>query len=893
MLLRLVFFTFLLSSSTLFALSNAASSNTYRVENLNFNQLQQSRRAYLIFLKRVEKDKQTISPVYKGEKFTAINEFQKYFDYIMSSAYAKSGDLCFFGGWPSRMDGPLCQTPWNVGEDAELKKFGSYSKESACGSPGEFRCNPALFGKPSKELIKNKVSVVNGITYNRKPYLNGNDKGFCIKTDYTWKNLTQKCEEISKQNISGLIEDYQKNPDLLQNFHDSILGPTGFCDKYETNKGSAYDACDDLEKRLNAIGSGRDAKRDTSTPMVVNQLQPDVNYAKNIFDSCQKYLDSNKYISDVENRNILSVMSYGEDSCDRKLSKESKPSYTEVLMMAKDLDPLHFLSKLNLKKYEANIKALMVNEIAFLGDESLIPVNDKEKFKSYLSKKFPHLDSEQFNSIYEKSFDDIQKYKNEGIVKKTDHVTTLGNLNSKSSEVQKICNELNSDYNKKFGKEGMLEKLVPWNEEERSFFKQNEWRVKTKLKSLLNTPNAGHLFGTKEFREHVFDPGQDLIENCVKDKDYQIVKSPIKLANYLNGIKDVRRELLSDLKSVNKSEDDILKGNMSVVKDQIKDYVAGDKSLLLQTLMSNQDEQLQKRMGSYICRETIQLYNSDRFRVGLGHLSLATAVLGSVLAFTPLAPVGIALMAVGGAGEVGVGISHIRESNKARDVIGSSFSRGTSSTQDFITDSKAAEKQSSTGKKYVVSGLTSASSLTTRAGVAVYKGVKGSRGIIGTSGQASVAVKPALTSTPFYKLPFTRKGVPSVQPSAQPASVIILPSAKATVDSTKSAGRAKASVSGIKPKVSPRSVAHYMKELKVKVVPSSLVDPKKIAQMTKKSALEKLKLILGSKKLPTKTEIRSLMYRFHPDRAPFKNTEADFGVISLLYRRAFPKGSKK
>ncbi len=188
------------------------------VKNASFNRLQQIRFEYMKFLMRAEKD----------QKFTfSKKEKNQYLDKIVSlilidnAVAIQSGDMCFFGGWPSKMNSGYCSSPWKTKTDKEVIAYGGYKNGSACGANNEFRCNPVLFGSPTKNDL-GKGSPINGVEVNLPPAKNGNTPGYCVKTGGSFKELTQKCEVVSRDSINDLMDKYRENPGELEKFSKGI-----------------------------------------------------------------------------------------------------------------------------------------------------------------------------------------------------------------------------------------------------------------------------------------------------------------------------------------------------------------------------------------------------------------------------------------------------------------------------------------------------------------------------------------------------------------------------------------------------------------------------------------------------------------------------------------------
>jgi hypothetical protein len=138
------------------------------------------------------------------------------FKMLVNEAYAvEKGQICFYGGWPSRMVGGKCQAPWKNKGDTELKKLGAtYTSEYNCGGVNLFRCNPMLFG-PGKS-----------------------GKGICISFKKV-SEITNKCYAESRDQIERLYESFKTNPLFRKNYIATVTAMITFCANRKT-----YPACE-------------------------------------------------------------------------------------------------------------------------------------------------------------------------------------------------------------------------------------------------------------------------------------------------------------------------------------------------------------------------------------------------------------------------------------------------------------------------------------------------------------------------------------------------------------------------------------------------------------------------------------------------------------------------
>jgi hypothetical protein len=170
-------------------------------KKLSFNKMQSARWAYINFMMKIEKAYVMDN---KKEEYSQHNALPEFFKSLERhySAYAatQDGDICFFGGWPSRLESNVCKGPWKYQNDPEISKLNStYNAQNTCGG-NYFRCNPTLFGSPNS----NTKSPIEGIEINLNPK-NGPEKGYCVEVKGGYKELSQKCEKASRSSIPEII----------------------------------------------------------------------------------------------------------------------------------------------------------------------------------------------------------------------------------------------------------------------------------------------------------------------------------------------------------------------------------------------------------------------------------------------------------------------------------------------------------------------------------------------------------------------------------------------------------------------------------------------------------------------------------------------------------------
>jgi len=175
------------------------------------------------------------------------------------NAYALEGNLCFFGAWPSYIEGEFCKEPWKYNMNSS---FGiSYDPQHYCGQRNMFRCNPILFGNGDGEYSQDN----NG---------NGVSAGKCIRfTDNggSINNVTQQCFEATKNNLEALYNRYLEDEEYRNQFHKYKEEVTLFC---ELNP--FYNACSYLLDQVDKILAGATCILQTKDSLTMNStaLEP-------------------------------------------------------------------------------------------------------------------------------------------------------------------------------------------------------------------------------------------------------------------------------------------------------------------------------------------------------------------------------------------------------------------------------------------------------------------------------------------------------------------------------------------------------------------------------------------------------------------------------------------
>ena len=156
-----------------------------------------------------------------SEEVTKIKSFW----ILINDVYASdANDICFFGGWPSKLSHGKCQAPWKNANDDSLKEFGPvYDQSHRCGRSDKFRCNPTLFG-PGKS-----------------------GKGLCI-TFTRLDEISEKCEVESRTEIDKIYDRFIKDDEFRKKYLTMANAMKSFCKSH-----TQYKACSILDAQVNNV----------------------------------------------------------------------------------------------------------------------------------------------------------------------------------------------------------------------------------------------------------------------------------------------------------------------------------------------------------------------------------------------------------------------------------------------------------------------------------------------------------------------------------------------------------------------------------------------------------------------------------------------------------------
>ena len=626
--------------------------------------MQKLRFAYVKFLQNMDKQPQE---KLTGEKFSVFidyyKELSKYY-----SAYAADGDICFFGGWPSKLKNNLCQQPWKHKDDADVKAFGgSYNQQNACGSPEFFRCNPVLFGAPTA----NVQAKEEGVDINLSPK-GGNSLGYCVAVKGTYIELTQKCEKASRKSIPNLVEALKKDDadgkekrDQLEKFHENV---EKFCNSYKSSKGEVYDACDDLRKRLAelkvTVGDGTDVQPEgdqagddddsgdgddleeitvsgeDSEAAIINPNQGAVDVLK----ACEEFLDENSS-DDIFQRNILGSLRGGFSGCYNPLPTPLDKSSLEQL--AENFEKSKYLDELTIKNFKQNVASLMQMERAFLHDENFpnglkeepLYLNREEAFKGRIRERFPRIDepkySDAFKEVYAEMYPKVSasnfpKFKSEDLINNFKYLA-----DSSEDSVNNFCSRIEAEYNS-VGVESTKKKTRAQRKAyerrrraaRRRYKNEKRAELNQRINNLYAQSSMAFLMGTEHFKDNVMDPTEDYIEECLDNPGHRIINPNIHESYFQTALYEARDQLLEGISDIPDGTSWL--GNENIESD-IDHYLKTDRKLVLETLASASQNGNQEELAKYLCYRSMRIYDRDENLqylgiIGGGLVSLAGAV---------------------------------------------------------------------------------------------------------------------------------------------------------------------------------------------------------------------------------------------------------------------------
>mgnify|MGYP000303604939 CR=1 FL=1 len=646
-----------------------------QLESFDKNQLKELRVAYIDFLSSVEKDTEYEELKTSFLKFSLIKE-----------ANADFGGVCFFGGWPSLMEGGYCRSPWKTKNDSRVQSFGGYEASSACGSNTEFRCNPLLFGAPKE----GSSSQINGVQINLNPK-NGNASGYCVNTGGSYVELTNKCLRASKDNEQELIDKYKNDPDYQQKIADFSQAIDEFC-----SAKPSYDACDDLANRLGAIKSGTvtDAPLD---PAIVDENPVEQEIIEGatseqpfnpLLNKCQNYLND-KYGYSV----------LGNATCEQAVTSDEISSDLENVNVA--MQRLSFAGELNSNAVEFMVMGLVANSKKFG-----LPLAGKDGFVEELLEKYPNLNN--YKDKIELAYD------NSSMISKSDIDNGLKVYRESSNGFSQLCKDLNKEYQALFTNT-RRGRRAPKSKKNEVLNKYKDIYF-PKLENLFQTSGFSSLFGTDHFKDEFFDLGEDHLAKCAQDADHEILKMPISSNDITKAAMEINEDLDIEIKEISSRQKNI--SSTSKSQDVIRDYLESDPALALYTLQQNPE------LSDIACQESIGLQSKKRITGYLTGAAYAVVGLGgAILTATGVgAPLGSAmisgaLLATG----IGTAVNQYSNAQRQEQLLSQALYLNQKSAQDAVKAQSQIDSEKSTA---VVAGIADAALTVVPVVGALAKGVR-------------------------------------------------------------------------------------------------------------------------------------------------------------------------
>lgn len=725
----IISFLMFLSTGTCFAADwSKVEANDFK--SLSFNKAQSVRHVYIKFLKRVEKTQQFAR--YKGEEFTSYKNVEQIYNAfsLVAPAYAADGDVCFFGGWPSKLKDNLCEGPWHHRNSSQTNKAlgGGYTKSFSCkGGPQYFRCNPVVFGVP--------VPGVNGTENGVDIDLNHTENGYCVDTKGSYIELSKKCELASKKSIESQVAEIQSESKegeerrkQLEAFHQSIFGKdgkSGFCGNYRSSKGEVYDACDDLQKRLNELGipfeikpKEKLVKEKDPIPTVEENLitgefitvsPPENLYGEgmSVMEECQRFLEKNSS-DDIRGRRIIQSLHGGMAACNKGQQSLPGISLTEsgLEKLNDSFDKAGYLKKLNLKNFKSIVQALMVSELSFMNTDGDFPetkllTGSKADFKERIKERFPRIKEKEFSDAFDEIYAKVMESK-ENIPQNTykSSISAFEALaDNNTDSVNKTCGAIHEEYNQRFGDRKRwygLDWTRKKSQDELKFINEKKQLLRGKIDHVYSATNMGFLLGTDHFKKYVMDPSADFVQTCMDEKEHMVIKPNIQKSNYQAALVNAREMLLESFSKISDGRFGINNTlSISTANSAIEDYLKTDRKIVLETILKAKGEE-QIKLAKFLCFRTMDIYDSDEslqyFGVlGGGLMSLAGAISCAV-------PLGWTQLVGCPAAKVGASIAVASSGYKASEAIIESKRLDLNMAKGTNTSSYLDEKKRSTAQ---------------------------------------------------------------------------------------------------------------------------------------------------------------------------------------------------
>lgn len=635
---------------------------SFKNKDMNIHHIRMIRNAYVEFSKEIEKNNK-----YEESSFVKL---QKLF---LSVAYADD-DKCFFGGWPSQMNGEVCKSPMTHGNTAWASNIQCKMNKNAdpkscnqiidftynsCGESDKFRCNPILFGADDR------------------------GKGRCINTNGTYKKLTQKCVDQTKgtKELRDSEQFLKDNPDLLDAYRKSVQQ---FCiNTYRP--GEDYDhnyTCDALKERLDSIVE--DVEEDKEELVEAQKIAAvKVNKALGILDRCQKDYKSSKdgIFSEffASRRDSLDQMvAYGkcttEDIDTSVSSQELEDLVSGFDNVSNEIFPRDILHDSVNDGVELTLKNLLFTMDQF---------DEKINVNAVLS-RYPRLKASPYRENIEKSLEDFKRAKDKGLLSKSkiNKDDIVSNLNKFSNKINSLCQNINTEYTRRTksnDKSIRIEEGTFVNtDSEQAYYDETQVKMTEMYKDFLESDqlNLSRIMATDHFKSDIFPFSNGISERCAEGKIDNIAFTPVGVEDIEEAMEDYKELMLDELGDYNsmvkvKNEDDI--------QDSIHELIKYRPYLLGNFLKkSNSNPELQNVYATYLCKESLDVYSNDElWRIGevtAGGVGLVVS--GALVATGIGSPLGVGLAAASSSlivAEGAMAVKNYRDADKTSDASSSSF----------------------------------------------------------------------------------------------------------------------------------------------------------------------------------------------------------------------------
>lgn len=713
----------------------------FEQKNINIHHIRMIKNAFIDFNKDIEKNN-----TYEESSFVMI---QKLF---LSEAYA-ANEKCFFGGWPSQMQGDICKSPkyygdytWASNVKCKLNKNAAPKKcnrlidfnYDSCGEKGKFRCNPLLFGADKQ------------------------GKGKCVATYGTYKKLTQKCVDQTKgtEELRDGEQFLKDNPDLLNQYISSV---EKFCsDTYR--EGQDYDhndTCDALRERLRDIGT--DIVEEEKEVVEAQEVAVrKANKALGILDRCQKdYTESktgtfSKFFASRRD-SLDQMVDYGKCSTeDVDLSISS--SHLEELLAGIDnvsnsIFPREILDSSVNSGVELTLKNLLFTMNQF--DEDI-------NIDTVLS-RFPRFRGSPYRENVEKALSDFKKAKDKGALEssKVNKDQIVESLNNFSDNINGLCQKINTDYTKRVKSSDPSLKIDAGrfmnSDSENEYYQSKQVEMTNMYQEFLESDkmNLSRIMATDHFKSDIFPFSNGLAEKCAEGDIDNIAFTPVgreDISEAIDDYKELMRDELSDYHSMVRNKND------SDVEDGIHDLIKY-RPYLLGNFLKNEraNPEAQNVYATYLCKESLDVYSNDEFwRIGEVTAGGAGLIVSGALVATGIgSPLGVGLAAASGtliAAEGAMAVSNYVDADKTSDASSGSFATESITLEDHTKNTDTAN--SAKNEALVAGGIALVQPLafiarplkSTGTGVAIYqdttKATKTGTGLV-----KSVSEAPKFTGT--------------------------------------------------------------------------------------------------------------------------------------------------